>query len=133
MYDLCCNVPTYLPTLLTYLSTYLPTYHTCHLKVEHIIYFISEHRFITFLLLLISVISTFVVAPSCLFCWNMFGIILADFFLLSFSSFLFSRFSEKGKMDGRQCDQKKLPNVYKSCPKMISLKMIDFHTFTKIV
>ena len=30
------------------------------------------------------------------------------------------------------CDQKKLPKVYKSCPKMISLeKMIDFDTFTK--
>ena len=26
-----------------------------------------------------------------------------------------------------QCDQKKSPNVYKSCP-----KMIDFDTFTKI-
>ena len=26
-----------------------------------------------------------------------------------------------------QCDQKKLPNVYKSCP-----KMIDFDTFTEI-
>ena len=29
--------------------------------------------------------------------------------------------------------RKKLPNVYKSCPKMISLeKMIDFDTFTKV-
>ena len=28
--------------------------------------------------------------------------------------------------------RKKLPNVYKSSPKMISLKMIDFDTFTKI-
>ena len=27
---------------------------------------------------------------------------------------------------------KKSTNVYKSCPKMISLKMIDFDTFTKI-
>ena len=33
----------------------------------------------------------------------------------------------------KQCDQKKSPNVYKSCPKMISLeKMIDFDTFTKM-
>ena len=32
-----------------------------------------------------------------------------------------------------QCDQKKIsPNIYKSCPKMIALKMIDFDTFTKI-
>ena len=28
--------------------------------------------------------------------------------------------------------RKKSPNVYKSCPKMISQKMIDFETFTKI-
>ena len=32
----------------------------------------------------------------------------------------------------QQCDQKKSPNVYKSCPKMISLeKLIDFDIFTK--
>ena len=30
--------------------------------------------------------------------------------------------------------RKKLPNVYRNCPKMISLeKLIDFDTFTKIV
>ena len=29
-------------------------------------------------------------------------------------------------------NRKKSPNVFKSCPKMISLKMIDFDTFTKI-
>ena len=33
----------------------------------------------------------------------------------------------------RQCDQKKSPNVYKSCLKTIRTgKMIDFDTFTKI-
>ena len=37
-----------------------------------------------------------------------------------------SRDLEKGKWCN-QCNQKKLPNVYKSCP-----KMIDFETFTKI-
>ena len=31
-----------------------------------------------------------------------------------------------------QCDQKNSPNVYKSYPKIISLQMIDFDTFTKI-
>ena len=31
-----------------------------------------------------------------------------------------------------QCDQKKSSNVYKSCPEIISLKMINFDTFTKI-
>ena len=31
------------------------------------------------------------------------------------------------KFGSGQCDQKKLPNVYKNC-----LKMIDFNTFTKI-
>ena len=43
----------------------------------------------------------------------------------------FPPFNEKQKskitaiaamLDGRQCDQKKSPNVYKSCPKRISLE-----------
>ena len=28
----------------------------------------------------------------------------------------------------RQCDQKKMPNVYKSCPKMISLEKLKILT-----
>ena len=31
-------------------------------------------------------------------------------------------------VDHQQCDQKKLPNVYKSCPKMISLEKLMFLT-----
>ena len=33
---------------------------------------------------------------------------------------------DKGTYD--QCDQKKSPNVYKSCPKMISLEQLKFLT-----
>ena len=40
---------------------------------------------------------------------------------------LYTRQLISNYLDCDQCDQKKLPNVYKSCP-----KMIDFDTFTKI-
>ena len=42
----------------------------------------------------------------------------------------FSR--SKFKKQNKYCDQKKMPNVYKSCLKIISLKNDRFNTFTKI-
>ena len=34
--------------------------------------------------------------------------------------------------DKNQCDQKKSPNVYKSCPKMISLENLDLTPSQKL-
>ena len=45
---------------------------------------------------------------------------------------LLLKFSMYEVMGSEQCDQKKLPNVCKSCPKMFSLEINDFDTFTKI-
>ena len=36
------------------------------------------------------------------------------------------------KVYQNQCDQKNSPNVYNSCPKMISLEKWDFDTYTKL-